>query len=134
MQKRMKKIVTDLKSGSISRTSQILYLEFKIRTPDQFPSWCLLSGTKCVTSAQNCLLMSRFGLIRLPFSFFLLLPLMMHLHLHSYSVLPRLLMCHHPMQTFISDSYLVISDSSYDSPEPQTHSLSAYSRYPSFTL
>src|SRR5882724_2198490 len=29
--------------------------------------------------------------------FFLLLPLMTHSHLHSYSVLPRLLMRHHPM-------------------------------------
>ena len=50
------------------------------------------------------------------FSFSLLL--MMTLHLHLYSVFLRLLSCHHPMQTLISDSFLVISDSLYDSLEP----------------
>jgi len=45
-------------------------------------------------------------------------PLMTHSHLHSYSVFSRLLMRHHPMQTFISDSFLVISDRPMTPPKP----------------
>ena len=74
-----------------------------------------LKVPRITSRCASCL--SRFDLIGLPFSF-LFPSLMTHSHLHSYSVLSRLLMRRHPMQTFISDSFLVISDSSYDSSEP----------------